>query len=325
MSHFCHLFTAVAHRSSMIALLCFSIVSCGAKKSVTKEQGPVAMSVGQRQVLLSELQADLDDLAKRHNPLATKAERFLPEAVDRFVALERAKELGLDQDPQLRRQWENLMIGLLQQRELDQKLTSIKITDDEIAAHYEKKKSSLGRPAQWQIALLFLSIPKNASSELTNSIRARMEQARELSLKLPADTKGFGALAMEYSEEPTSRFKGGDVGWLEDGATAYRWPKEVIEAARSLPTVGEISQVIATPEGFFLIRKIDSREPVVRPLEGRLKSSIASAVMAEKRQSMEKELKLQWQKQHPVEMNQKVLSQLKYHAIQEETTPSPAP
>ena len=80
------------------------------------------MSVGGREIRLSELQAELDFLHQKHNPAAASREAFLESCVERQVALQKARELGLEQDMELRRQWENLLIGRLKQTQLDAKI-----------------------------------------------------------------------------------------------------------------------------------------------------------------------------------------------------------
>jgi parvulin-like peptidyl-prolyl isomerase len=142
--------------------------------------------------------------------------------------------------------------------------------------------------------------------------RAKMENARSLAMELSPEVTGFGALAMEYSEEATSRFKGGDVGWMQAGASGYRWPDEVIKAAFSLKAVGDISEVIEASDGFYLLRKIDFREPAVQPLEGRFRSSVANAVLAQKREALEKQLKKSWLDAHPATIDDKLIQQLQY-------------
>lgn len=313
-------FLSGSSRLAGIACLAILAVSCGSKETPAGTSDPAAaIQVGSQTIQLNDLQADLDDLAKRRNPIAADADTFLSASVERLTALEKAHQLGLHKDRELRRQWENLLIGRLHEQELDKKLADLKVADAEIEGFYQNQKANYTRPAQVQVALLHLDVSKKADQETQNAIRAKLEKARNLAKELSPEVKGFGAIAMEYSEEPTSRFKGGDVGWLQAGSTS-RWPDEVVKAAFALDAVGDISEVIATQEGYYVLRKMDFREPAVQALEGRFRNSVANAVMAQKRETLAKQLKKSWQEDHPAIINEKITKQLQY-----KKTPSPEP
>ena len=61
---------------------------------------------------------------------------------------------------------------------------------------------------------------------------------------------------MSYSEEKMTRFKGGDIGWLQVGKERYRWPDAVVESGFALSQVGQFSQVIETTGGYYLLKKL---------------------------------------------------------------------
>ena len=287
---------------------------------------PVAIRVGGREVRLSELQAELDFLRRKHNPAAADRESFLESSIERMVALNKAKDLGIDQDVELRRQWENLLIGNLNQREIDARAAELTVSDDEVQAHYQKNLKAYSSPARIHLALLFLKVPAHADGPAREAVRQRMEEARGKSLDLPAGTRGFGADAMTWSEEATSRFKGGDIGWLEAGAAQSRWPAEVVEAGFALKENGAVSDVIATNDGYYLLKKLDSREPVVRSLEGRLRATLENAILREKRAALETQVTDSWKAAGDVALDEEVLSQLKFNAPPDHPeTPNPLP
>lgn len=316
--------------AALVAIIAIFCASCKRSEPVAQEApagpDPVAIQVGKREVHLSELQAELDFLREKHSPAAADRESFLESAIERLVALDKARELGLDQDIELRRQWENLLIGRLKQTELDAKLKDVSVTDDEIRTYYERNRKTYASPAQIHLALLFLKVPAHADENAREAVRQRMAEARELALKLPAGTRGFGADAMTYSEESTSRFKGGDIGWLQAGVTQSRWPAEVIEAGFALKDHGSVSEVIATDAGYYLLKKLDSRKAVVRSLEGRFRTTLENAILKEKRTALESEVKESWKTDGNVTVHEEVLSQLKFQAAPAHSdTPKPFP
>jgi hypothetical protein len=274
---------------------------------------PVAIEIGDHKVRLGELQAEIDFLREKHNPSAANADVFLAASIERRVALAKALDLGLDHDPELRRQWENLLIGRLRETEIESKLRQTAVTDAEIEDYFQRHKATYSSPARLHLALLFLSVPARADDAARAAVRERMEQARTIALDLPENTRGFGEHAMTYSEEATSRFKGGDIGWLEAGASAYRWPEEVVDAGFALENPGDLSEVIETPGGFYLLKKLDAREPTVRSLDGRLRATLGNALLKEKRATLEADLKRQWKTAHPVTTHDEQVASLKFH------------
>jgi len=278
------------------------------------KQDPVALRIGSREIRLSELQAEIDFLRSKRHPSAAGLDAYLEATIERRVALEKARELGLDQDFELKRQWENLLIGRLRETEIEAKLREAAVTEEEIGEHYQKNLTSYARPAQVHLALLHLTVPDRADDGARQAVRQRLEEARTLALELPEGTRGFGALAMNYSEEATSRFKGGDVGWLEAGATESRWPDEVVQSAFALPNPGDLSDVIAAPDGFYLLMKLDSREAVVRGLEGRLRAAVADSLLREKRSAIEAGLAQAWRDSIDLTVQRTVLDALDFQA-----------
>lgn len=306
-------------RGCSLSAIIFLSAACRQSGSTEVEKGgmrsdPVAIQIGGRGVRISELQAEIDHLASKRHPAAANLDAFLTPALERLVALEKARELGLDKDPGFRRQFENLLIGRLRESEIEARLRATTVTDAEIQDHFQRNRRLYSRPAQLQLALLFLSVPSNADDKTRATVRRRMEEARAIALELPENTRGFGEHAMSYSEEATSRFKGGDIGWLEAGDSACRWPDAVVKSGFALRNNGDVSEIIDTPEGFYLLKKLDAREPAVRSLDGRFRATLETSLLKEKRVSIETGLKEEWKESLNVIIHNEVLGSLQFQS-----------
>jgi len=154
--------------------------------------------------------------------------------------------------------------------------------------------------------------------EKLTGLRSRMVEAREKALK-SSDGPGFGSLAIEYSEDQATRYKGGDIGWIEEGRGRYRWDSKVIAAGFSLGKIGEISEIIATDSGLFLVKLLDRREPVVSPLE-QVKERIRHKLVLEKRKQIEKEFLEEMRAGTAIEIYPEVLE-----AVKPPASPQPRP
>ncbi|WP_269526452.1 peptidylprolyl isomerase [Coraliomargarita parva] len=292
----------------LTALLAAVFAGC----SPEVETDPVAIQVGDREVRLSELQAQVDFLEAQGSLLSTDRDAFMQRYTERLAALQRARELGLDRDLALQHQWENLLIGRLHQQEVEQAMEALAVTEDEIGTYYDSHIGDYTKPALARPALLYLKKGKHLDEAGRRALSARLEEARQRVAELPETSRGFGALAMEYSEEGTSRFKGGDIGWLQDGQARYRWPLEVVEASFALSETGELSPVIETDDGFYLLMLLDKRAASVRSMEGRLSASIEHKLLQAKKQEIETRLKAQWRDDAGLLLHSNVLSQLDF-------------
>lgn len=200
-----------------------------------------------------------------------------------------ALELGLDQDPQTRRDLENVLIGRLRGTRLEPCLAEMTVSDDELSAAYSLRKRQYFVPARARIALLFLK----KRSGTGKNVRRRMEEARARALSLPPETKGFGGLAVSHSEDQVSRYRGGDIGWLTAGQKHPKWPQELLTAAFELRSDAPIGAVIETENAVYLIKLIERRDESVRPM-----SEVAPALREEllnlKRKEAEETFVSEW-------------------------------
>lgn len=297
--------------TASLAIMALALSACGPKEA-SVDTDPVAIRVGEREIRLSELQAQVDFSASTGSLVAANEEDFMERYLERQLLLENAYAAGLDQDIELRRQWENLLIGRLKKNALETQLASASVTDDEVEAYYQANIESYTKPAQVRLALLFLENSGKLSGEQQDALRLQLEEARQKARALPEGTRGFGALAMKYSEEATSRFKGGDVGWLQAGRARYRWPDEVVEAAFSLSENGAISPVIETDSGDYVLMRIDARAEAVQTLEGRLIASLQNKILKAKRADLTAQLNHEWAASVDVALQADVIAELKF-------------
>lgn len=85
------------------------------------------------------------------------------------------------------------------------------------------------------------------------------KQIAQLLEKARAPGADFAALAQQYSQDPGSARRGGDLGFFERGKMAPEFDK----AAFALTTPGAMSDVVRTQFGFHIIR-LEERRPAAR-------------------------------------------------------------
>jgi parvulin-like peptidyl-prolyl isomerase len=282
---------------------------CSPKEEI--ETDPVVIHFGDQLIRLSELQMELDAWTEQ-GAMSVSLDQFAVQYVERLKALAEARTLGLDQDVELRHQYENLLIGRLKQQQLQGQLAALEISDQDIEVYYDSNLDRYTKEGQVRVALLYLSASDKLDEERRLAIKERLEVVPSLIDEIPSEARGFGAYAMEYSEEATSRFKGGDIGWMQSGAISYRWPKSVVQAAFALQSVGNLSPVIEAVDGFYLLMMLDSRDTQVRPLDASLRTSIHRKLFNQERTNLTESIQAEWGMDTPVQVNETALSQLNF-------------
>jgi len=153
--------------------------------------------------------------------------------------------------------------------ELDQCIT---ITDDEMKTYHLKFANQFKTAPQIRLAYIYLRVSPDDSEQTKKDTEA---VAREL-LKRLEEGNDFSVIARAYSDAPSAS-QGGDTGYIERGTLE----PEAWQAASLLET-GQISDVIAAPSGYHIIKMLDRREPSNRPYED-VTDEIRQILMAQKR------------------------------------------
>lgn len=244
---------------------------------------------------------------KANNQAVPAAEQLLKEMVDRLALVERAKQAGLDRETDTRRRMESLLIATLREKELDQQLAKIEVSEQDLAAAYEARQAEFARKGTDRFAILFQAVQPNASETRRTEAKDRLKSALSLADANPASggrgaaAGGFGAVAVDYSEDQITRYRGGDLGWIESDVTASRLPETVLAAGRALKS-GARSEVLEASDGFYVIMKTDTRPGGVLPL-AEVSPRLRQTLLRELRRSCEERFMQEALSLAKVEMN----------------------
>jgi peptidyl-prolyl cis-trans isomerase D len=140
--------------------------------------------------------------------------------------------------------------------EPEQLVTKINIPQSELESAYKEHLDSFKVPDRAQISqILFKTMGKTD---------AEMAEIRKKAADVDAQAKKgakFEDLAKKYSEDPTTKDKGGDTGWILHGQAM----PELEKAAFSL-NKGEVSDVITTQIGIYIIKVTDKEQAHTKTL-----------------------------------------------------------
>jgi peptidyl-prolyl cis-trans isomerase D len=135
--------------------------------------------------------------------------------------------------------------GLL---DLNQIRQNTPVTDDELKVIYQQGIQQYQVPDRVHAQHILLTTVGKTDAEVSE-IKKKAEDVLAQARKKGAN---FEDLAKKYSEDPGSKPKGGDLGWLTHGQTVPEFDKAVF----STPP-GQISDLVKTEYGFHIIKVLE--------------------------------------------------------------------
>ena len=157
------------------------------------------------------------------------------------------QQAGMTED-ELRRSISQEVGGRILLREFVQKMSKDRhappVTDADIRKYFEANKATFGvRPATITFAQVVIAPKWSDTAKAT--ARKKAEEALD-KLKQGAD---FETIAKQYSEDPGTREKGGDLGWFRSGSMVREF-NDVVFAMQP----GQISNIVESPFGYHIIK-----------------------------------------------------------------------
>jgi len=145
------------------------------------------------------------------------------------------------------------------------------VSDDVLRAYYNANINQYKVENRVHVEhILFKTIGK------TDAEIAEIRKKAEDVLKQARHGANFEDLAKKYSEDDTTKPKGGDLGWIVEGQTV----PEFQQVAFSLPK-GAISDLVKTQYGFHIIKVLDHENAHTKSFE-EVRDSILQPVLDEK-------------------------------------------
>src|SRR6266702_5242576 len=200
----------------------------------------------------------------------------------------------LEQEYRYKNEKIKLDYALIKPEDLEAKITP---ADAEIKAEYEKNKSKYQVPERHAVRYALLDtnqlrqtvqIPEDVLKkqyqdnihqyEVPNQVHvqhilfktvgqsdaevAETKKKAEDVLKQARKGVKFDELAKKYSEDPGSKDKGGDLGWIRQGQTVPEFEKEAFSLAP-----GQISDLVRTQYGFHIIKVLEKQTAHTKPFD----------------------------------------------------------
>ena len=295
----------------LILSLCFSPVAQGAsaKGSSPRSAAPptpaaAVATVGSVRVDAAALE---QELVASHAATPAQKQAVLEEMI-RFELFHAAALMdGYDKKPEVAAAVRRLIVGAFVREQLEPRLAALQVADEEIKEYFEKHQVEFTIPQAVRAAVIKIAVPPKAADEKRAELRARAEAARAEALALPAATASFGSVAVKYSEEQVTRYRGGDAGWLRSGQADSSWDKEVADAIFALQKPGEVGPVVAAASGFYVVKLVETRASATRTLE-EVRDQVSHQVLAAKKAQVERQLYAELTAKIPISVDEQALA-----------------
>ncbi len=155
--------------------------------------------------------------------------------------------------------------------DINQLRQAVQISDDQLKAQYQQNIAQYQVPNRVHVQHILLTTVGKTSAEV-EEIHAKAEDI----LKQVKKGGNFADLAKKYSEDPGSKDKGGDLGFITKGQTVPEFEK----TAFSLQN-GQVSDLVKTQYGFHILKVLENEPAHTKPFEEVRDSLRAPLVLAQ--------------------------------------------
>lgn len=143
----------------------------------------------------------------------------------------------------------------------------VQVNDDKVKSFYDKNKATFIKPETFKVSHIYVSIPapgdgeaestedRAKAKEIIDWVKNEARKKINLASFALKEGKPFTSVAKEFSEDPKTFDKGGDLGFMMKNQT----PPEISSAMVKLK-IGETSSVIESSLGFHIIQLTGKKE-----------------------------------------------------------------
>lgn len=299
-----------------LALAVLSLVACGGSgtQGAAGKKGPVVAKGNGVAITADEFKARLDEqspfVRSRFQELEAK-KQFLDNLVRFELLANEAKKQGLDQDPEVQLMMKRVMVQKLVQKRFSDQDLGKDVPETELQQYYDAHKDEYQRAGRVRLAQVFF-----AAKEGTPERAAKEAAAKKALARIRADEKkdpaAFQNVARELSDDAATKSLGGDIGFRTTEELAAQYSKPVADAAFALQQ-DQVSDVVASPVGFHVLKRTAFQEAVDRPFD-QVKPQIASKLARERRSKAFDDEVARLRKEANVQIDEKELANVQVAA-----------
>jgi peptidyl-prolyl cis-trans isomerase C len=248
---------------ALVVFMLLFIFTSADLPAAEKAKKDVLAKVGAKEVTKSDIQSYAGLYPEQQQALIKADPRMeevlLRNLVSIMVVSDVAKKKGLDKNPAIKKQIDIMkdeyLARMYVQKEI---LGKINLTDKDYEAYYNANKKEFENPEMVRARHILVAVKPNATED---EKKAALKKAEDI-LDKAKKGEDFAKLASEYSDDPGSKAKGGDLGFFTQGSMVGKF-----EQAAFVLKPGEISPVVETEFGYHIIKCEERKAAEQQPYE----------------------------------------------------------
>ncbi|MCZ6527846.1 MAG: peptidylprolyl isomerase [Candidatus Dadabacteria bacterium] len=259
------------------------IFSCNNSNNETKEApSDILALVGSESITKDDLRDELNKLSYKQRSIYSsspeKLNKFLDTHINEKVLYNEAIKRGFANRGDIQEEIDRYKKQLIIKTFGKEILGELELNNDDITMYYDQNKKEFERI---QISKIFIKTnPENGISS-----ESALSKAELVSSKANAG-ESFEELALEYSDDPISKKKGGKVGYINRGKFPQQIDNQIFELKE-----GEITKPFEVQDGYLIIKA--NQEPDFPPY-GQVERIIRSKLTNERLLNYINGLREQW-------------------------------
>ncbi|MBI1841616.1 MAG: peptidyl-prolyl cis-trans isomerase [Verrucomicrobia bacterium] len=187
--------------------------------------------------------------------------QILEQMIEEESLYQAARAAKFHEDPAVASAVRQLIIS--RYRESSLSAANVSATDAELEAAYAANLERFTVPAMVSVSLIHLRRSPKATPEKRAEAERKATELWEQAKGATAEQ--FAALAQSHSEDPSTRYQGGQSGWMPQAGSS-RFDPAVHAAIARLKEPGELAPLTTTSNGAYIIRLIARKPAASRPL-----------------------------------------------------------
>jgi len=257
----------------LCSMACLIPGVASAEDEVLAEFGDRKITISYFNKTLGYLDSQKQQMIKQNPQLK---EQWLHQLVQSLVIADLAKKAGYEKKADIIEKLDffnnSFFATEYLKREIVDKIT---ISEAETKSYYDDHKDEFKTPETVHVKHILIKADAGDSEEDRQKAK---EKAEDILKKIRAG-EDFEKLASEFSDDTTTKPKGGDIGFVTRG----RLVRSFEDAAFSLKT-GEVSDVVETQFGYHIIKAEEKKEAGIESYDA-LKERIKQNLLQERIQS----------------------------------------
>ncbi|MEW6518524.1 MAG: peptidylprolyl isomerase [Thermodesulfobacteriota bacterium] len=255
----------------------------------------VLAQVGDNRLTSARLDMMIDLMPPQLQVMLRSNDQMRKELINRWVDInliaQEAVATRIDQEPLVRLKIDEMKNRVLVEALINQRLgTQPPVPKEEVASYYENHSSEFEQGEQVQAQHILIRLTADAGPVDKEKARKTIGMLQD---KLK-NGESFATLAEQFSEDPGSKNKGGNLGYFSRGQMV----KEFEDAAFATEP-GKTSPPVQTTFGWHLIHVLDRKAPQKLPL-AQVSKEIEARLKAEHNEKALKKLLDELKGKYPV-------------------------